>query len=112
MDNLISTTAVVDRTILLTLQGPFYFVIESPRIGATDVDSVVVKMGVYDANKVLLSNITVTNKDLLPAPSGRGFFTSAAVREEFVALNRGVNMLIYSMSIVFDTDIDDLPPLP
>lgn len=112
VDNIISTAAVVDRTILLTLQGPFYFVIESPRIGATDVDSVIVKMGVYDANKVLLSNITLTNKDLLPAPSGRGFFTSAAVREEFVPLNRGVNMLIYSMSIVFDTDIDDLPPLP
>jgi hypothetical protein len=110
VDNLVTTGASIDP-LGTEVRGPFYFVIETNRITIGNLDSVICKMGVYDANKVLVSNIAVTHKDLLPLPGGRGLFTSVAVRENLVPNGAGT-IFFYSAKVILDTDIDDLPPLP
>lgn len=110
--DLIISTAASTSVAATSIEGPYYLVIEVNRLPNTSAQfSRVVKLGVYDGDKTLLSSTTVTNTGFLPFVSGRGFFTAAAIRENLVSPG-GVNMFIFSMKVVLDTDIDDLPPLP
>lgn len=113
VDNLIAIPgATADPSLIAAgLQGPFYFVIETPRVSVVEPDGVIVKMGAFDRNKNLLSSINVTHTDLLPSLGGRGLFTACAVREN--TLNpAGGDMFMYFINVVCNTGLDDLPPLP
>jgi hypothetical protein len=109
-DNIIGLGAAYDPSSAF-VQGPYYLVMESPRITLASDDSVVVKFGIYDGNKRLLGSTNVTRRSLLPNAAGRGLFTALALRENAVP-SGGLDIIFYGMSVVLDTGIDDLPPLP
>jgi len=110
-DNILPVVGTSASTGPFIFQGPYYFVIETNRIALNDLDSQIVKMGVYDGEKNLIDSITVSHADQLPVSNGRGLFTAAAIRET-PGTPFGMDLSIFSMKIILDSDIDDLPPLP
>ena len=110
-DNILPVVGTSASAVVLTFQGPYYFVIETNRIDVNDLDSQIVKMGVYDGEKNLIESITVTHTDQLPIPNGKGLFTAAGLRET-PGTPTGVDLSIFSIKVILDTEIDDLPPLP
>lgn len=111
-DNIIPVVGASASVGVVDYQGPYYFVIETSQgVDARGLDSVVVKMGVYDGDKNLIDSIRVTHADQLPFPNGRGLFTGAALRET-PGTPTGVDLNIFFIKVIMDTEIDDLPPLP
>jgi len=114
VENLVNTPAVsvppADQ-----IGSPLYFVIEVERYGPNYIgQSNIVKLGVFDANKNLLSSINVTHVDLLPDPVGGGFFVCGGIRRPPVNDPGPSYMNFYNVSVVLEKDLGtfDLPRLP
>jgi hypothetical protein len=114
VENVVTTPIVSNpATTLNTL--PSYFVIEVERYGPEYLSgSCIVKLGVFDADKNLLSSINVTHSDLLPAPGGTGFFVCGGARRTATADPGIFDLNIHHVSVVLEKDRGtfDLPRLP
>ena len=107
-DNFLSSAA---RIAGAQLDGPWYFVIESNLQSPGNTSSAEIKMGIYDADKNLLSSQTFTNTALLPVNLGRGLHFGLGIRDDLTG-GFGDRMFLHHASMVVDIDNDDLPPLP
>ena len=113
VDNLIDVPgAIADPANFPLEQGPYYFVIETNKVGPGDLTSVEVKLGIYDKFKTLLGSTTVTNADLVPVPGGRGLFCCLGARQIGPLVGTNADMDVFHAKLVLATELDDLPPLP
>ena len=113
VENVVTTTAVSDAG--FTVAPAYYFVIEVEQYGPSWLpQSNIVKLGVFDENKNLLSTINVTHVDLLPSPIGAGFFVCGGIRRLDLQAPGRIDLAVHNVSVVMEKDLGtfDLPRLP
>jgi hypothetical protein len=114
VENVVATAAPSNPAVALTTLA-YYFVIEvEPYPTIPLAEACIVKLGVFDQDKNLLSTINVTHSDLLPASAGLGFFVCGGARRTATADPGIFDVHFHHVSVVLEKDKGtfDLPRLP